>query len=86
MTNLIQADIFFFVSTIGFIVIGIFLIILIILSIKTISSFLRILDRIENSLDTIGDTTRELLDDLRENVFFKMLFRPKRRSKNKLDK
>ena len=83
MTTLAQADIFFFISSIGFVILGIVLATLMVFTIIAIRSFIRILDRIESSLDTIGDTTLDLIEDLQSNVFFRMLFHPKKRSRSK---
>jgi hypothetical protein len=79
MSTLMQSEIFFFISSIGFIIIGILGIIIIILCIKVIRSFMRILERIESSMDTIGDVTMELIEDMRYSVFFRMFFRPRRK-------
>jgi uncharacterized protein YoxC len=73
-----QSEIFFLISSVGFIILGILGIIFIVLCIKVMSSFLRILKRIESSMDNIGDATVELLEDLRENVFFRMFFHRKK--------
>ena len=78
-TNAIMhSEIFFIISSVGFIILGIIAIILGILCTKTVASFLRILARIESSMDAIGDTTQELLEDMRNSFVFQMLFRPKK--------
>ena len=74
-----QSEIFFFISSIGFIIIGILGIILLILCIRMVSSFMRILERVELSMDSIGDVTMELIDDMRDSFFFKMFFRSRRK-------
>lgn len=76
MPTIMQSEIFFFISSIGFVIIGILTVILIVICLKITSSFLRILERIESSLDRIGDVTMDLIDDMRDNVFFRLLFRP----------
>ncbi len=80
MTTLAQSEIFFFISSIGFVLLGILISIILIYSIKALHSFTRILAKIEDSLDTIGDTTMELIEDLQSNVFFRMLFNPKKKT------
>lgn len=79
MTSIAQSEIFFFISSIGFVILGILVAIILALSIKALNSFTRILTKIEDSLDTIGDTTMELIEDLQSNVFFRILFNPKRK-------
>ena len=70
-----QSEIFFFIASIGFVAIGIVIFVLIIYSIKVIRSLLRVINRIEDSMDDIGDATMELVEDLRNNIFFRILFR-----------
>ncbi|MFA6602159.1 MAG: hypothetical protein WCT02_04895 [Candidatus Paceibacterota bacterium] len=86
MTAIAQSQIFFFISSIGFIVLGILGTVLVVLLIKAAYSFLRILTRIESSLDSIGDATKDLIEELRDNVFFRMIFRPGRKSRTRLPK
>ena len=74
-----QSEIFFFISSIGFIIIGILGIILLILCVRAVCSFMRILQRIESSMDRVGDATMELIEDMRNSFFFKMFFRPRRK-------
>ncbi len=76
-----HSDIFFFISSVGFIVLGILLTIVLIYLIRVTRSFMHILEKIEASVETIGDTTMELIDDMRDNVFFKMLFPAKKKQR-----
>lgn len=76
-----HSDIFFLISSIGFIILGILLVILLVYLIRAVRSFVTILEKVESSLETIGDTTMELIDDLRDNVFFKMIFPAKKKYK-----
>ena len=74
-----QSEIFFFISSIGFIILGILGIILLILCVKAVRSFMRILERIESSMDHVGDATMDLIEDMRDSFLFKMFFRPRRK-------
>ena len=80
-----NSDIFFFISSIGFIILGILAAILLVYLIRAVRSFVHISEKIESSIETIGDTTMELIDDMRDNVFFKMLF-PAKKNKRILKK
>ncbi len=79
MNSLMQSDIFFFVSSIGFIVIALLSIFLILACIRALSSLIKILEKIESSLDSIGDATMDLIEDMRSNIFFRMFFHPKKK-------
>ncbi len=79
MESIIQADIFFFISSIAFVILGILAVIVLVYVIKVLHSFMRILEKVEDSMDTIGDVTMELIDEMRDNVFFRMLFKPKKK-------
>lgn len=79
MNTLIQSEVFFFISSIGFVILGILGIILLILCIKTVRSFLRILEKVESSMDSIGDITLDLIEDMRNSIFFRMFFRTRRK-------
>jgi hypothetical protein len=54
-------------------------IVLIILCIKAVRSFIRILEKVESSMNSIGDATMELIEDMRDNIFFRMFFHPKKK-------
>lgn len=80
-----HSDIFFFISSIGFVILGILAAILLVYLIRAVRSFVHISEKIEASVETIGDTTMELIEDLRENIFFKMIF-PTNKNKRILKK
>ncbi len=76
-----NSDIFFFISSIGFIILGILAAILLVYLIRAVRSFVNISEKIESSMETIGDATMELIDDLRDNIFFKMIFPAKKKQR-----
>jgi len=80
MNSLTQSDIFFFVSSIGFAIIAILVAIFVFYCIKAITTLAKILKKTESNLDSIGDTTMELIDDMRNNIFFRMLFKSKKKT------
>jgi hypothetical protein len=59
------------------ILVAIFLVYLI----RAASTFSRILDKVEKDVNNLGDTTKEMLDDMRDNVIFKFLFGKKKKSR-----
>lgn len=79
MDTLLQTQAFFFISSIGFIFLWILLAIFLFYLIRAVKTFARILKRIEKDVDSIGDTTKEMLDDMRDSVIFNFLFRKKKK-------
>lgn len=73
MDSFMQLDIFFFIASIGFVVLGLLGVIALLYVIKVIRSFKRILVRIETSMDTIGDATLELVETLRAHPLVRFL-------------
>lgn len=83
MTALMQSEIFFFISSIGFIVLGVLAAAILICVLRAFRSFSRILEKAEKDIDAIGDTTKEMLDDMRESSVFQFLFRRKKKQKTR---
>mgnify|MGYP001604183953 FL=1 len=83
MTALAQSEIFFFISSIGFIILGVLAAITLVFILRAFRSFSRILEKAEKDIDAIGDTTKEMLGDMRESSVFQFLFRRKRKQKSR---
>jgi hypothetical protein len=71
MTYLMESQIFFIISSVGFIVLGALITVILILIIRLIKSFNELISRIEKDIDTIGDTTVGLIEDIRDSTFFR---------------
>ncbi|MEI6057767.1 MAG: hypothetical protein WCQ60_02230, partial [bacterium] len=71
MNPLIESQLFFFISSVGFIILGLLATILLIEAVFVGASFLRIMTKIEQNIDEIGDTTREVLEDFRDSMVFR---------------
>jgi len=81
-----QSQMFFFISSIGFVFLWILLGIFLFYLIRATYAFSRILEKIEKDINEIGDTTKELFHELKENILYKLLnlfFKKKKRSKAK---
>ena len=76
-----QSEIFFLISSVGFVVLWILASILLFYLIRATKTFERILNRAEKDIDNIGDTTKEMLEDVRDSAVFGFLFRKKNKSK-----
>lgn len=81
MDTLIESQIFFFISSIGFILLGIVSLIILFYILNITRSFDRILKKLEKNIDSIGDSTKEILTEVRDSSIFHFLFKKKRKSK-----
>ena len=82
MSSIPHADIFFFVSTIGFIIIFALFAIGLIYLISLFKSILRISKIIERDIDTIGDTAKDFINQLWQSTLFSWIFGKKKSRKN----
>jgi large-conductance mechanosensitive channel len=79
MNTLLQSQVFFFISSVGFIILGVFVAVFLFYLIRATNTFSRILEQIEDDIDNIGDTTKEMVEDIRDSAVFGFLFRKKRK-------
>ncbi len=80
-SSIMNSETFFFISSIGFVTLWVLVGILLFYLIRATRTFERILHRAEKDIDNIGDTTKEMLEDVRESAFFGFLFRKKKKSR-----
>jgi hypothetical protein len=78
MNALMDSQIFFFISSVGFVILGLLAAVILIVGIRIVSTFLRITAKIEQDIHDLGDTSREMLDDLRDSMLFRLLFKRRR--------
>jgi uncharacterized protein YoxC len=76
-----QSQVFFFISSVGFVFLWILVAIFLFYLIRAMSTFSRIMDRVEKDMNNISDTTKDLFEDLRNSVVFNFLFGKKRKSR-----
>ncbi len=69
-----SADIFFVISSVGFVVLWILVAIVLMYILRAFHTFSRILKIVEKDINAISDTTRELIDDMQESSVYKFLF------------
>jgi len=79
MNNVIHADIFFFISSIGFVVCFILFIIIAVYLIAIFRNVAAITKKVERDVETIGDTAKELVLDLQNSSLFSLLFRKRKK-------
>lgn len=83
MDSFSQMHIFFLISSLGFIILFILVAVLLLYAIRSVNTAKRILEKVEKNVDNIGDTAKDMLEDLRNNIIFKFLFgRKKKRRKD----
>ena len=81
MSVITQSEAFFFISAVGFVFLWVLTAILLVYLIRATNTFSRIMDKIEENIDQVGDTTKEMLEDVRQSVVFNFLFRKKKKSR-----
>ena len=79
MDPLLQSQTFFLISSVGFVILGILVSILLYYSIRATRIFLEIMSKVEKDIDQLGDTTREMLEEVKESAVFHFLFRKKKK-------
>ena len=77
-----QTEIFFIISSVGFIVLFILIAIALAYILYALRLFSSILKKVEKDIYTIGDTTKEMLEEMRESAVFRFLF-GRKKIKNK---
>lgn len=82
MNLLIQSQIFFFISSIGFILLWILIMIFLFYLIRIVKIFYRIANKAEKDINIIGDITKEIIKDLKKSLIFNIIFK-KKEKKNK---
>ena len=75
MNPFLQSQIFFFISSLGFIVLGVLAGVVLYYLIRISRTFAHIIDKAEKDIDQIGDTTKEMLEEVRESSLFQFLFK-----------
>ena len=81
MDALLQSQVFFFVSSVGFVLLWSLSAIFLFYLIKATKTLSSIMDSIEKDVNSIGDTTKEMLEDMRGNPIFNFFFKKKRKHK-----
>jgi len=83
MDTLLQSQVFFFISSVGFVALWILMAIFLVYLIRATSTFSKIMNKVEKDIDEIGDTTKEIIEDMRDSVIFNFLFRKSRKHNKK---
>jgi len=81
MNGILSSQVFFIISSVGFVILWIFVAILLFYLIRITRTFSAIMDKIEDNINRIGDTTKEMLEDLRDSTIFNFFLRKRRKSR-----
>jgi uncharacterized protein YoxC len=81
MNTFTQSEIFFFISSVGFVVLWILVAIFLVYLIRIMHTFSRIMKQVEKDIDKISDTTKDMLLDMRESAVFRFIFGKKRKGR-----
>ncbi len=79
MEPILQSQIFFFISSVGFIILGILAAIFLYYLIRSMHTFDRIMSKLEQDIHTIGDATKEMVHEVKESFIFNLLFGKKKK-------
>lgn len=79
MSSLMQSEVFFFISAVGFVLLWILVAIFLVYLIRATRALSRIAEMAERNIEHVGDMTKEMLDDVRESAVFGFLFKKKKR-------
>ncbi|MDQ5893275.1 MAG: hypothetical protein QG640_287 [Patescibacteria group bacterium] len=79
MNEIMKSEWFFFISSIGFVVIGVLLSIIMIYTIRALHAFTSLIEKMESEVQNLGTTAQELLEDFQGSFIYRMIFKPRRR-------
>lgn len=76
-----QTQVFFFISSVGFVVLWIFVAIFLFYLIRATNTLSKILEKAEKDINDIGETTKEIIEEIRDNKIFNFLFGKRKKSR-----
>lgn len=77
--TLVHADIFFFIATICFSLLTLFILIILVYIIGIMRRVKRITEKIESGMSAVQEDTKEFIADLQDSTAFRMIFGSKGR-------
>ncbi len=81
MNTILQSQVFFLISSVGFVTLWIFVAVFLFYLIRATKVLSRIMEKVEKDIDNIGDTTKEMLEEVKNSTVFNFLFKKKRKSR-----
>ncbi|MDQ5883356.1 MAG: hypothetical protein QG654_269 [Patescibacteria group bacterium] len=87
METLVQANIFFFITSLSVIAVSFFVILLVLKLRKLVGSLHLLVDKLKNTSDYVGEEAKDLVEDIKQSPVFRLLFpRRKKRSSSESEK
>lgn len=83
MENIMQQQIFFFISSVGFIILGSLSVAILVYVLILLKSFTKILIKIEKNIDNISNSAVDILEDLQGSIIYRLFFKKKKKRINK---
>lgn len=84
MDTLIQANIFFFITSVAVIAVSFFVILLVIKLKKLITSLHGLVEKVKDAGDYVSDETKDIVEDIKQSPIFRFLF-PRRKKRSTSD-
>ena len=81
MDAIMQMQVFFFISSIGFIILWTLTAIFLFYLIRATDTFSRIMGKIEKDVNNIGEKKKEMLEEVKDSIVFNFLFRKKKKNR-----
>jgi uncharacterized protein YoxC len=81
MNAILQSQVFFFISSVGFIFLWILIAVFLFYLVKATKTLSKIMEKIEKDVNNISDSTRELIEEVRDSVIFNFFFKKKRKTR-----
>jgi len=79
MDAVLHSEVFFFISSVGFILLSIIVFVLLFYITRAVRSFTSLMEKIGENVDSVGYAGRELIEDMRNSIAFRLLFRNKKK-------
>lgn len=74
MDTLIQANIFFFITSLAVIAVSFFVVLLLIRLRRLFKSLNNLVDKLNNTADFVSDEAKDLMSDIKESAAFRFIF------------
>ncbi|MDQ5901344.1 MAG: hypothetical protein QG580_59 [Patescibacteria group bacterium] len=83
MDTLIQANIFFFISSLSVIIFTFFLVLLVIKLRKLVMTVNSFVEKLKNTSDQMSEEAKELVEDIKQSPIFRLIFPRRKRVSQK---
>jgi hypothetical protein len=85
MNGIPEVQVFFIISSVGFVALWVFVAVLLYYLIKITRIFHRIIEKAESDINKVGDVTREMFEDMKDSAAWNLIFRRKKSRRKEKD-